>query len=210
MEDPSVLYYLTLDGPQTITLKVSCEPICSFHLEVPVSKKIHQILEDIEEKIKQEKKVQIRVSHLHSGDSTIQKALPEDYAVGDLLEDGNQVSVDFRQFDSPDTPAEGEDYDEYNATKPKKYRCPYKFSGLYAHNELKEHLTIAKIGMKATENWSEDPNLNSFAEVLQCPLVFDNESDACKHIEAVIIMEQNKKKKVEEARNENYSKTPSG
>eukprot|EP01118_Nematostelium_gracile_P009958 TRINITY_DN3382_c0_g1_i2.p1 TRINITY_DN3382_c0_g1~~TRINITY_DN3382_c0_g1_i2.p1 ORF type:complete len:283 (+),score=69.98 TRINITY_DN3382_c0_g1_i2:137-985(+) len=169
-----------------ICIHVDCKPVGSLELKVDPLRKVEDIMVDISEKVWDKFTTRINVRGLEfTGDGSVHKGIPIDYPIGELLDDQDEVIVDyttpvqaastlsFRNTPVSDDEIEDNEPEEGNETI---YVCPFRFSGPSANRELKLHLANVR-------NLPSQLPKSHGGETIQCPLYFFNEIDASKHIQ---------------------------
>jgi len=163
-----------------IHLYIDCRPIGKFSISVRKTIPIFVLQDEIMKKVTALYKTKINVLRLQlNGDSEVKKALPPDFRVEELLEEDDEVYVEFG------TPTDDYWEGDEESTEPKEkspkqqvYVCPFKFSGPTANYELKLHLQNSFAKKPANLPKSKK------GEVIRCPMSFFDLHDACYHIQS--------------------------
>jgi len=182
---------IKLSPRRMIRIYIQCEPVAQFELSVDPTRKVEDIMADIAEHVWQKYNTRINVRGLeYTGEGSVHKDIPIDYPIGELLNDQEEVIVEFTtpvqaaqtmSYEntrvSDDEEQDTEEEDDKDAGKGTEvFVCPFTFSGPTANRDLKIHL--ANVSQIPTHLPKSD-----HGETIRCPLYFFNEEDSHVHIQ---------------------------
>eukprot|EP01119_Soliformovum_irregulare_P021859 TRINITY_DN7358_c0_g1_i1.p1 TRINITY_DN7358_c0_g1~~TRINITY_DN7358_c0_g1_i1.p1 ORF type:complete len:744 (+),score=219.44 TRINITY_DN7358_c0_g1_i1:129-2360(+) len=174
-----VLPFPKKTSPKLIEVTVQCQPVAKFSLKIDCESRIEEAMNEIQEIVHNRFNTDINILRLLLDDGSVSKGIPADYQVGEMLKDGDEVSVEFTlsgQVDATPTPpskaVSTEESDHIGG-----YICPFQFSGPTANRDLKLHLAHMKqIPARLPKSLR--------GETIRCPLYFFNAEDASAHIQS--------------------------
>jgi len=191
MKEPTTKLSPRRSAAKTIRIYVQCEPVAQFELTVDPKRKVEDIMADIAEHVWQKYNTRINVRGLeYTGEGSVHKDIPIDYAIGELLNDQEEVIVEFTtpvqaaqtmsyentRVSDDEEPSTEEEDDKDAGKGTEVFVCPFAFSGPTANRDLKLHL--ANVSQIPTHLPKSD-----HGETIRCPLYFFNEEDSHVHIQ---------------------------
>eukprot|EP01114_Cavostelium_apophysatum_P016701 TRINITY_DN4806_c0_g1_i2.p1 TRINITY_DN4806_c0_g1~~TRINITY_DN4806_c0_g1_i2.p1 ORF type:complete len:799 (+),score=201.32 TRINITY_DN4806_c0_g1_i2:176-2572(+) len=167
----------SINADRELRIWVKCSPIGKFQHKVKAGTTIETICEQIQAVVLKKYNVPINIIGLRllEGDN-ITKALPGDLVVGVLINDLDNVVVEYT------TPSEDVGSESEDGTH--SFMCPYKFSGPNANRDLKRHINATRVDRKPKLPVSKN------GEEINCPLTFYDSLDAVNHVNLAISAEQ--------------------
>jgi len=169
---------------ESIKIWVLVQPIGNFELKVRSSVKIEDMFGMIENQVLKRYQEHIEVQGVQLVDRETRKAIPIDWAVGEMMSNGAEMAVDYTSKNPKhkDIPFKNNELPEIHIIKstkhagPLKYQCPSKFVGLDANRALKRHLASQTFRIPKKLPQSKK------GEEIRCPLTFCNVEDAVRHV----------------------------